>query len=148
MLRDKNLVTFSHQHQHALALCVQIDRALRMPEVDLHRWEEEIVRMFDSELETHFESEERFIFPAVARFDELRELLERLNSDHTRLRVQAMEARQHQLDREGLERFATVLSEHVRAEERVLFEKMQALLDQAELEKIGTATNKFLSERW
>ena len=28
MLRDNNLIPLSHQHQHALALCVQIDRAL------------------------------------------------------------------------------------------------------------------------
>ena len=27
MLRDKNLVPLSRQHQHALALCVRINRA-------------------------------------------------------------------------------------------------------------------------
>jgi hemerythrin superfamily protein len=147
MLRDKNLISFSHQHQHALALCVRIERALQHSEVDMLEWEEEIVRMFDTELELHFESEERYVFPSVARFDEMRELLERLNSDHTRLRVQGMEARQHQLDREGLERFARVLSDHVRAEERLLFEQMQQKLSPTELERIGTSTNGFLKER-
>jgi hemerythrin superfamily protein len=128
MLRDKNLISFSHQHQHALALCVRIERALQHSEVDMLEWEEEIVRMFDTELELHFESEERYVFPSVARFDE-------------------MEARQHQLDREGLERFARVLSDHVRAEERLLFEQMQQKLSPAELERVGTSTNDFLKER-
>jgi hemerythrin superfamily protein len=58
-----------------------------------------------------------------------------------------MEARQHQLDREGLERFARVLSDHVRAEERLLFEQMQQKLSPTELERIGTSTNGFLKER-
>ena len=29
MLRDRNLIPLSHQHQHALALCVRLDRALQ-----------------------------------------------------------------------------------------------------------------------
>jgi hemerythrin-like domain-containing protein len=147
VLRDRNLVSFSHQHQHALALCVRIKRALDSTDVDLRAWQEEIASMFDTELELHFESEERFIFPKASTITGLRELLERLNADHTRLRIQAMEARQKQLDREGLAHFAAVLEEHVRAEERVLFEQMQESLSAEELQKIGTATDIFLKER-
>ena len=29
MLRDRNLIPLSHQHQHALALCVRLDRGLK-----------------------------------------------------------------------------------------------------------------------
>jgi len=42
MLRDKNLIPLSHQHQHALALCVRLDRALQAGEVDAEAWQAEI----------------------------------------------------------------------------------------------------------
>jgi hemerythrin-like domain-containing protein len=34
MLRDKSLIPLSRQHQHALALCVRIERASPIPETD------------------------------------------------------------------------------------------------------------------
>ena len=42
MLRDKNLIPLSHQHQRALALCVRIDRAQPIPDADLLTWQAEI----------------------------------------------------------------------------------------------------------
>jgi len=42
MLRDKNLVPLSHQHQHYLALCVRLDRAIQAGEVDMEALRVEI----------------------------------------------------------------------------------------------------------
>jgi len=39
MLRDKNLIPLSHQHQHALALCVRIERASPISADDLEAWQ-------------------------------------------------------------------------------------------------------------
>ena len=43
MLRDKNLIPLSRQHQHALALCVRIERAIQAGEIDTQAFQSEIV---------------------------------------------------------------------------------------------------------
>jgi hypothetical protein len=64
MLRDKNLVPLSHQHQHALALCVRLDRALLAGEVDPVPWQAEIQQIVEQEIMIHFAAEEKEVFPA------------------------------------------------------------------------------------
>jgi len=39
MLRDKALVPLSRQHQHALALCVRIDRTQSSAKDNLESWQ-------------------------------------------------------------------------------------------------------------
>ena len=57
MLRDKNLVPLSHQHQHALALCVRLDRALLAGPVDPAPWQAEIQQIVEQEIVIHFAAE-------------------------------------------------------------------------------------------
>jgi hypothetical protein len=57
MLRNKNLIPLSHQHQHALAFCVSIDRALANPAaMETGPIQQEITRLYESELASHFEA--------------------------------------------------------------------------------------------
>ena len=86
MLRDKSLIPLSHQHQHALALCVRIDRAQPIPPTDLRAWQEEMERDFAQEITIHFAAEESALFPAARQFPELIPLLEELTADHAALR--------------------------------------------------------------
>ena len=67
MLRDKNLVPLSHQHQHCLALCVRLDRAIQAGDVDLEAWQAEIQQMFEQEIAFHFAAEEKELFPVAAQ---------------------------------------------------------------------------------
>ena len=46
MLRDKALIPLSHQHQHCLALCVRLDRAIQADDVDLEAWQAEVQQIF------------------------------------------------------------------------------------------------------
>src|SRR6266568_3315215 len=78
MLRDKNLIPLSRQHQHALALCVRIDRAIQAGEVDLQAWQVEIHQSFQQEIQFHFLAEEKELFPAAKRFPEFCGLVEGL----------------------------------------------------------------------
>ncbi len=87
MLRDKNLVPLSHQHQHALALCVFMERYLDMGHRDYFTQENAIVEAFERDLEKHFEAEERILFPAAAKYHETHHLLSELLSEHVTLRA-------------------------------------------------------------
>ncbi len=145
MLRDRNLVPLSHQHQHALALCVRIGKAFA--EVhdtpDVHRWEEEIIQLFDQEIKFHFAAEEKHLFPAASHFEELQQLVDELMIEHTLLRRNVERARARLFTVTDLQVFTATLSEHVRKEERQLFEAMQRLLAPDELQRIGSELDAF-----
>ncbi len=135
MLRDKNLIPLSHQHQHALALCVRIDRASPIGEADLGAWRAEIAQLFETEIGIHFAAEEQVLFPAARRFRELIPLVEDLMSDHAVLRESFAQA--HELSAGNVTASAQLLATHVRKEERQLFERLQALMSAEELAELG-----------
>jgi hemerythrin-like domain-containing protein len=138
MLRDPSLIPLSRQHQHALALCVRIQRALRAGSVDLVSWQSEIHQHFSDEVRFHFAAEEQVLFPAARRFPELAALADELASDHARLRIYFANSEQGGMDHQELEAFATALSTHIRNEERQLFEGLQKRLQPEELTSLGT----------
>jgi hemerythrin-like domain-containing protein len=139
MLRDKNLIPLSHQHQHALALCVRIGKAFADEGAtpDVHPWEQEIVKQFDQEITYHFQAEEKVIFPAADKYEELQELVDSLRIEHTLIRRNVERARARQFRVTDLQVFTATLSEHIRKEERLLFEKMQQLLSAEEMDRLG-----------
>jgi hemerythrin-like domain-containing protein len=137
MLRDKSLIPLSRQHQHALALCVRIDRASPIPDADLRTWDEEIAQQFEAEIQFHFAAEERLLFPVARKFEELTALADELQAEHTVLRNSFSEAEARKLTAWGLSAFAERLSRHIRKEERQLFERMQELVKPEELAALG-----------
>jgi len=145
MLRDKNLIPLSRQHQHALALCVRLDRAVQSGQVDAEAWQAEIQQIFEQEIAVHFEAEERELFPAAAHCPELRSLVAELLDEHKALRQVFASAATRQLVLGDLRSFAGRLSAHIRKEERDLFERMQKLLSTNELAAIGKALEAALA---
>lgn len=137
MLRDKNLIPLSHQHQHALALCVRIDRTSPISEKDLEIWQEEITQIFQNEIGVHFAAEEEIIFPLTNAFQELEPLVEELRADHVALRESFALAGKSGMSAQDLLVFAGRLSSHIRKEERDLFERLQALVSKEELSALG-----------
>jgi hypothetical protein len=137
VLRDKNLIPLSHQHQHALALCLRIDRGTHSPDISLEPWLAEIQFIFDQEIRIHFAAEERVLFPAAEAFADLRALAAELRQDHETLRAFFSRAAARTLDQPGLREFAATLSRHIRTEERQLFEGMQQRMSPAQLVELG-----------
>lgn len=146
MLRDKNLVLLSRQHQHALALCVRIDRASPVREDDLKAWQIEIAQQFQTEIAIHFASEEQVLFPAARRFKELAPLVEELLADHAVLHGHFKQAETQGMSATDLSQFAGRLSGHIRKEERQLFERLQGLMNQEELALLGNQLDDALKE--
>jgi hemerythrin-like domain-containing protein len=145
MLRDKNLIPLSHQHQHALALCVRIGKAFADEGAtpDVHPWEQEIVKQFDEEILFHFHAEDKVLFPAADQHEQLQELVDSLRIEHTLIRRNVERARARQFTVTDLQVFTATLSEHIRKEERLLFEQMQQLLSPEELNRVGREMQAF-----
>jgi iron-sulfur cluster repair protein YtfE (RIC family) len=144
MLRDKSLIPLSRQHQHALALCVRIDRASPIPGADLPTLRAEIAQLFEQEIRFHFVAEERVLFPAAREFMELTSLVEELVADHVWLHECFAGA--HSMSGEDLSSFARRLSGHIRKEERQLFEHMQELMSAETLAALGAGLEDALKD--
>ena len=86
---------------------------------------EKIIDLFASELEPHFQTEESELLPALTAAG-ASPLVERTLAEHAELRD--LNRRLAEPDCEILARFATLLHDHVRFEERELFETAQDLL--------------------
>jgi len=146
MLRDKSLIPLSRQHQHALALCVRIDRAEKAGELHAESWHAEIADIFEGEIRHHFDAEEKDVFPACAKFPELRGLVQELLVEHGELRSYFEQAKQGAMNRESLVAFGEKLSGHIRKEERRLFERLQQLAGAEELAAMGECVADHLRE--
>lgn len=144
MLRDESLIPISRQHQHALALCVRIERASPIAEVDLASWRAEIARQFELEIRIHFEAEERVLFPRAREFESLAPLVDELVAEHGRLRE--FFSGVDRLSSAELVTFARELSGHIRKEERQLFESMQELMDAEALAELGVRLKDALKD--
>jgi hemerythrin-like domain-containing protein len=146
MLRDPSLIPLSHQHQHALALCVRIDRALLAAGADLAAWQLEVHQLYVSEVQFHFAAEEKVLFPAARRFPELAPLVEELSSEHRHLKEFFIHAERGAMNQAELGKFPELLSAHIRKEERQLFEGMQQRMDAEQLSAIGIELTRALED--
>ena len=145
MKRDPRLAELSREHHHALVLA---RRARRAAEGHGSRSSQdvwgEVVRRFAAELAPHFEIEERLILPALELRGE-EELAARARDDHARLRRLVC-------DDEGclqarLEEFGSVLTEHVRFEEREMFPIAEEKLSKRSLDAVAAACAKARDKR-
>jgi hemerythrin-like domain-containing protein len=146
MLRDKSLIPLSHQHQHALALCVRIDRAFQAGGIEIEPWLAELQQIYEQEIGIHFVAEEKEIFPAARQFADLQPLVDELLREHAVLREMFVKAATRAMTGEELKALGEKLSAHIRKEERHLFEGMQNELTPQELTKIGVALEKSLAD--
>jgi hemerythrin-like domain-containing protein len=145
MLRDKNLIPLSHHHQHALAMGVRLDRALARGDADLHAWQEEMVSIWEGEIRFHFQAEEQVLFPAAAKYASLAALVQQLLSEHATLRDFFARAQARRLQAADLKSFAATLSQHIRTEERQLFEECQRQMSAAEMARTGAAMEDYFA---
>jgi hemerythrin-like domain-containing protein len=146
MLRNKNLIPLSHQHQHALALCVRIERASPVTDADLVAWQAEIEQLCRTEIEIHFAAEEQIIFPVARELTGLSSFVDELLVDHAALRQDFMLAESRAMSASDLLSFSQRLAAHIRKEERQLFERMQQLMNTEELDNLGIRLARALKE--
>jgi hemerythrin-like domain-containing protein len=146
MLRNPSLIPLSRQHQHALALCVRIDRASPIGDADLAAWQAEIAQQFETEIRVHFAAEEHILFPAARKFEELIPLVEDLLLDHFMLRERFANAEARKMSATDLSAFAQRMSAHIRKEERQLFERLQELMNQEGLALLGQQLEEALKD--
>jgi hemerythrin-like domain-containing protein len=131
--RHDGLIPLSHDHHHALVLCLRIHRGLEESALDegwLNAMAEDAVRFYESDLTPHFRAEEEVLFPALRPFSEATELVEELLGEHRTLETLIAQLQPMPLagPAELLLQIADLLKAHIRKEENHLFPLCERLI--------------------
>jgi hypothetical protein len=134
--RIPELRDLSDDHHTGLVLarrCKQAASAGAEPSAEA-TWQH-VREVFRSDLEPHFQIEERLLVPALEAIGE-DALAAQIREDHAALREQRDGGAR---DPQSLSRFGVLLQSHIRFEEREIFDPVQNRLPKAALEAIAAA---------
>jgi iron-sulfur cluster repair protein YtfE (RIC family) len=138
--RDPALVALSEEHQHELAHARRLLRAAGAGPEERLAVASAYLDAFFTETVEHFRREEEILFPLYVRHAGSTPVLERILREHMELHglVRALRAGASagEIAPEALRTLGDLLREHVRLEERELFEAIERIVPAAELERV------------
>lgn len=126
--RHQDLQPLSREHHHSLLLCWKIRTGFKK-QVEPKRIKRYADWFFDNHIQPHFEAEEQYIFPILGKDHDL---VKKAMSQHRRL------FRLFNISNEiekALGLIEEELEQHIRFEERILFNKIQEVATSNELEQ-------------
>ena len=141
--RHQSLVPLSHDHHHGLALALRcrkqaLGQLKPMGAVGLAERAQEFLNFYKSNLASHFEAEEKVLFPAMrTAAPTSAQIVDALVQDHEQIR-QAVAQLQSKI---GLAKLifdlGDLLERHIRKEERELFPLFESQFETAAAARIG-----------
>jgi len=138
--RHPALVSLSEEHQQELAHARRLLRAAGAGSEERLAVASAYVDAFFMETVEHFRREEEILFPLYVRHAGSTPLLERILREHMELhglvRALRAEAVAGDIPPEALRTLGGLLRDHVRVEERELFEEIERIVPAAELERV------------
>ena len=143
MKRDPRLARLSEEHHHGLVFALRIERELpAASEEEVERLYADLLRFWARGLLPHFHTESECLLARLIRHRPVDDpQIERLHADHLSmygLVARMRDAATHIDRRRALREFGATLHDHIRWEERELFEVAQAELEEAELDALGS----------
>lgn len=140
MRRAPALAGLSRDHHRELVQARRLLRAAGASPAARLAAAREYVEAFFAETVEHFRREEEIVFPAYARHAGSTQVLERILREHMQLhglvRTLRAEAAAGVVSPATVRALGELLREHVRVEERVLFEDVQRAVPAAELAQL------------
>lgn len=130
--RIKELQYLSHDHHHGLLLCWKIRMGFKK-EVAAQRIKKYTRWFFENYLKTHFSIEEETVFSVLGNADPD---VQRALTEHQML---SELFKKEDVSGEHLEQIEKSLKEHIRFEERILFQRVQEVASAEQLEEIQRA---------
>lgn len=136
MKRNEHLQPLSRQHHNGLLMALLISKGLKKG-ADPALIREFIISGWNQELKDHFTQEETILIPALQQTSFDPELTSRLLNEHGQIRSIVNHALVGEVDPTELSRFASLLEQHIRFEERVYFPEAEKLLSESQLRELG-----------
>lgn len=137
--RHKAIVHFSREHHFGLLVSWKIRQGFKK-EIPIERIKAYTDWAFENQIKPHFEVEEEYMFPVLADDDKLKK---RAIAEHRKLE------RLFHDDKDvyrALSLIEELLDNHIRFEERILFNHIQELATEEQLEEIEEKHNHTIKE--
>ena len=139
--RHEAIRPYSREHHHGLLLCWKIREGLKQ-NVAVDRIKKYADFLWETQIEPHFKAEEKYMFPILG---DAHKMIQKAKKEHIRL-AELFNDNTNVL--ESLKAIQTELDEHIRFEERILFNKIQKVATEKELEIIDQHHEILNSENW
>lgn len=127
--RHEALKPLSRQHHFGLLFSWKLRKGFHK-NIELERMQKFAKWFYEHEIKPHFSDEEKYLFPIL---EEDNELIERALKEHRRIKRLFNDTKNPE---KSLHRLEEELDAHIRFEERVLFNEIQKVATEAQLEKI------------
>jgi hemerythrin-like domain-containing protein len=136
MKRDVSLQPLSRQHHDALMACLMIEKGVKK-RTDLKVLQDFTRQVWEKDINRHFILEEDYLVPSLRQKKFPEYIIQSLLRDHELLRVLSQRILNGGASYQGFLAFSTLLEQHVRFEERLVFEKAQELIPEQELRNVS-----------
>lgn len=145
--RDQALQPLSRQHHQGLLVSLLLSKGLKK-DLATKPMRDFILQFWQDDLRKHFELEEETLKPLANSYASLEPLITRMLLEHQQIvllinRINN-EARAEQLD--TIKAFADKLEQHIRFEERELFEQLQLTLSSEDMAVLNLAFNTIVEK--
>lgn len=141
------MLSFSRDHHSGLLLVWKIRQGLDK-RIETRRVSDYVLFFYREDLELHFLDEERLLFHRMPADDVIRKQAE---LDHQDIRGLIAALAENKKDPGLLRSIANKLEQHIRFEERILFNYLEGVLSQAQLEEVACRSageDKASPEAW
>ena len=139
--RHQSLQPVSREHHHGLLLSWKIRTGLQR-EVAVERIKKYVDWFWENHLQAHFDFEEKYMFPILGKENKL---IKRALREHSRLK--RLFTATDKIER-NLSLIEEELTAHIRFEERILFQEIEAIASKEQLKVIEEAHSKNLTDEW
>jgi len=135
--RNPAIAVLSRDHHNALLLVWNIRKGLKNS-IEPGRIGDYVIQFYEEDLLTHFKDEEELLFINLNASHPMRVQAE---DEHRLIHSLIAEIKNNPEKKNLLEKFATTLENHIRFEERVLFNHLQEIISGDKLLQIAVALN-------
>jgi hemerythrin superfamily protein len=139
--RHENLQPLSREHHQGLLLCWKIRSGLNN-NIDKARISRYCDYFFNTHLIPHFKAEEKYVFPILGMDNEL---VKKALQDHLELRKLFKENSE---GNNSLQKIEKKLEDHIRFEERILFNEVQNIATEDELRRVAKIESVESEDCW
>lgn len=145
--RHQAIVSFSKDHHFGLLLAWKIRQGLNK-DINAERISDYVLYFFKEDLEKHFAEEEEMLFSHLPTDDMMRR---RAEADHKDIYKLVEEIGNKKQDKALLNKLADKVDQHIRFEERELFNHLQSNISAAKLVEIAKRipnSSKEIDDNW
>ncbi|HEY0751211.1 MAG TPA: hemerythrin domain-containing protein [Chitinophagaceae bacterium] len=136
MQRAEALQPLSRQHKSALMACLLIRKGISK-QAPLSVITDFLLKTWEEDIQPHFVEEETKLLPLLNQYPEGKQYGDTILRDHDLIRTGINHLRQEGVNYRLLGDLADQIDQHVRYEERIVFQEMQSFLTTSELSKLN-----------